>query len=70
MKYDKSLESKEDKELWNFLQGGVFSDNRDKCIELRKQSYTKKEIVDMFRPIYERCNDMLNDKLELLNKYK
>jgi len=67
MKYDKSLKSKEDKELWNFLQGGVFSDSRDKCIELRKQDHTKKEIVDMFRPIYKQCNDILNKAIpELL----
>ena len=59
MKYDKSLKTKEDKELWNFLQGGVFSDNRDECIELRKQGYSKKEIVDYFRPIYKTCHDML-----------
>ena len=62
MKYDKSLKSKEDKELWNFMQGGVFSDSRDECIELRKQGYTKKEIVDRFKPIYKACNDILISK--------
>jgi len=62
MKYDKSLRSKKDKELWDFLQGGVFSDNRDECIKLRKQGYTKKEIVDKFRPIYETCNTILTSK--------
>lgn len=53
MKYDKSLKNKNDKELWEFLQGGIFSDIRDKCVELRKREYSKKEIVDMFRPMYE-----------------
>ena len=62
MKYDKSLKSKQDKELWNFLQGGVFSDTRDECIKLRRQGYTKKEIVDNFKPIYETCNAILISK--------
>jgi len=60
MKCDKSLKSKDDKELWNFLQGGVFSDIKDKCIELRKQGYLKKEIVDGFRPMYERIKNGLS----------
>ena len=62
MKYDKSLKTKEDKELWNFLQGGVFSDTRCECMELKKQGYTKKEIVDKFRPVYENCNAILKSK--------
>ena len=62
MKYDKSLRNKEDKKLWEFLQGGVFSDTRCECIELRKQGYTKKEIVDKFRPTYETCNAILISK--------
>ena len=53
-KYDKTLKTDNDKELWNFLQGGLFADNRDRCRELRKEGYTKKEIVDMIRPIYEK----------------
>jgi len=62
MKYDKSLKSKEDKDLWEFMQGGVFSDARDKCMELKKQGLTKKEIVNEFRPMYEYCKDILIKK--------
>ena len=60
MKYDKSLKCKNDKELWNFLQGGVYADTRDKCMELKKQGYSKKDIVDMFRPMYEYCKNALD----------
>jgi len=62
MVYDKSLKTEDDKELWKFLQGGVFSDIRDHCNDLRKEGYTKKEIVDYYRPVYHSCNNLLASK--------
>jgi len=64
MNYDKTLKTQKDKDLWDFLQGGVFSDNRDRCIELRKQGFTKKEIVDSYSPIYNKMNKLF-EKLNL-----
>jgi len=63
-KYDKTLKTEQDKELWNFLQGGIFSDNRDKCKYLRKQGYSKKQIVDSFRPIYNAMKSAVEDIIE------
>jgi len=62
MKYDKSLKTKKDKEMWKLLQGGVFSDIHCKCMELKKQGYTKLEIVRKYGPTYETCNNILISK--------
>jgi hypothetical protein len=60
MKRDTSLKTDKDKQLWNFLQTGVFSDLKDSCTDFRKQGYSKKQIVDYYRPTYEKINNLFN----------